>query len=98
LIDLTESPATAVQMVLDGKLDAFGANRQRLTDLQGNSSGLRLLPDDLYGVEQTIIVPKGNPEALKIVNQFIDDVRKSGFLLESIQRSGVIGVAVAPPR
>jgi polar amino acid transport system substrate-binding protein len=96
LVELTEPPATAVQMVLDGKLDAFGANRQRLTDLMKNASGLRLLPDDLYGVEQTIIVPKGNPAALKVVNQFIDDVRKSGFLRESIQRSGVIGVAVAP--
>jgi len=63
-----------------------------------NASGLRLLSDDLYGVEQTIIVPKGNPEALKAVNQFIDDVRRSGFLRESIQRSGVIGVAVAPEK
>jgi polar amino acid transport system substrate-binding protein len=97
LVELTESPANAVQMVLDGKLDAFGANRQRLTDLMRNSSGLRLLPDDLYGVEQTIIVPNRNPEALKIVNEFLDDVRKSGLLLESIQRSGAIGVAVAPP-
>ena len=84
-------------MVLDGKLDAFGANRQRLTDLMRNLSGLRLLPDDLYGVEQTIIVPKGKPEVLRTVNQFIDDVRQSGFLRDSIQRSGVIGLAVAPP-
>ena len=97
LIELTETPANAVQMVLDGKLDAFGANRQRLTDLMRNLSGLRLLPDDLYGVEQTIIVPKGKPEVLRMVNQFIDDVRQSGFLRDSIQRSGVIGLAVAPP-
>src|SRR5262245_24326772 len=57
LVELTEPPATAVQMVLDGKLDAFGANRQRLTDLMKNATGLRLLPDDLYGVEQTIVIP-----------------------------------------
>ena len=95
LVELTESPAAAIQMVLDRKIDAFGANRQRLTDLMRNATGLRLLPDDLYGVEQTIIVPKGKAEFLKIVNQFIDDVRKSGFLLESIQRSGTVGVAVA---
>lgn len=93
----TDSPASAIQMVLDSKLDAFGANRQRLADLTRNLSGVRLLADDLYGVEQTIIVPKGNPDLLKFVNQFIDDVRKSGFLSESIQRSGVIGIAVAQP-
>jgi polar amino acid transport system substrate-binding protein len=98
LVETTESPSTAVQMVVDRKLDAFGANRQRLTDLMRNASGLRLLPDDLYGVEQTIIVPKGKPEILKAVNEFIDEVRKSGFLRDSIQRSGVIGVTVAPQR
>jgi polar amino acid transport system substrate-binding protein len=98
LVETTESPSTAVQMVVDRKLDAFGANRQRLTDLMRNASGLRLLPDDLYGVEQTIIVPKGKPEILKVVNEFIDEVRRSGFLRDSIQRSGVIGVTVAPQR
>jgi polar amino acid transport system substrate-binding protein len=96
LVEVTEAPAAAVQMVLDRRIDAFGANRQRLTDLMRDLSGLRLLPDDLYGVEQTIIVPKGKPEALRLVNQFIDDVRRSGFLRESIQRSGVIGLTVAP--
>ena len=30
--------------------------------------------------------------------RFIDDVRRSGFLRESIARSGVIGIAVAEER
>ncbi|MBI4662214.1 MAG: transporter substrate-binding domain-containing protein [Verrucomicrobia bacterium] len=98
LIEVTEaSPGEAIQTLLAGKLDAWGANRQRLTDAMRNLSGVRLLPDDLYGVEQTIIVAKGNPEGLKAVNQFIDDVRRSGFLRAAIERSGVIGIAVAPP-
>jgi ABC-type amino acid transport substrate-binding protein len=54
------------------------------------------LKDDLYGVEQTIIVPKGDQENLKAVNQFIDDIRTSGFLRATIERSGIIGIAVAP--
>jgi hypothetical protein len=29
------------------------------------------------------------------VNRFIDDVRMSGFLQKSIDRSGVVGIAVA---
>ena len=60
--------------------------------------GLRVLPDDLYGVEQTLIVPQGRPEALKAVNQFIDDIRRSGFLRGAVDRSGIIGIAVAPAR
>jgi polar amino acid transport system substrate-binding protein len=84
-------------MLLASKLDAFGANRQRLTDILRTAQGLRLLPDDLYGVEQAIIIPRGNAAALTELNQFIDEVRKSGFIESSVKRSGVIGIAVAPP-
>jgi polar amino acid transport system substrate-binding protein len=98
LVELTATPNESLQALLTAKVDAFGANRQRLTDLIKSVSGLRLLPDDLYGVKQTVIVPKGNLEALKIVNQFIEDVRKSGFLGTAMKRSGVIGIAVAPAR
>ena len=97
LVEIVEAtPGEALQMVAAGKLDAFGANRQRLTDVLKTVPGLRLLPDDLYGVEQTIVVPNDKPEALKAVNAFIDDVRKSGFLRTAIERSGVIGIGPAP--
>lgn len=98
LIALTEADAReAPAMVVGGTLDAFGANRQRLTDIQRTQPSLRLLSDDLYGVEQAVIVARGNSDALRAVNEFIDDVRRSGFLKASIGRSGAAGIAVAPP-
>jgi polar amino acid transport system substrate-binding protein len=97
LVEIVEStPGEALKMLAAGRLDAFGANRQRLTDLMKTVPGLRLLPDDLYGVEQTIVVPNGKPEVLKMVNEFIDEVRRSGFLGKAIERGGIIGIAVAP--
>ena len=63
-----------------------------------DANGVRLLPDDLYGVEQTIIVPGGRRDALDAANQFIDEVRRSGALKTSVERSGVVGIAVAPER
>jgi polar amino acid transport system substrate-binding protein len=92
-----EETREAPQRVAAGTLDAFGANRQRLTDILRATSGVRLLPDDLYGVEQTIVVPRADAEGLKAVNAFIDDVRRSAFLTTAIRRSGVVGIAVAPP-
>jgi ABC-type amino acid transport substrate-binding protein len=61
-----------------------------------DTPGLRLLPDSLFGVPQTIIVPKGRAEVLAAVNRFIDDVRASGLLQRSIENSGVVGLEVAP--
>jgi polar amino acid transport system substrate-binding protein len=99
LVEMASGDATeAVKSVLAGSIDAFGANRQRLTDALRPLSGLRLLPDDLYGVEQTIIVARGKPEALTAINRFIDDIRQSGFLRSAIEKSGIVGISVAPPR
>jgi len=99
LVELTAlSPAQVLRLLADGAVDAFGANRQRLTDFLKGADGVRLLPDDLYGVEQTIIVPAGRRDALDALNLFIDEVRRSGFIDASIRRSGVIGIAAAGPR
>src|SRR5688572_6152246 len=99
LVELDNAgPDAVMRMLGDGTIDAFGANRQRLTDMARGAKGIRLLADDLYGVEQTIIVPGGRNDALEAVNQFIDEVRGSGLLEKAIERSGVIGIAAAAKR
>jgi polar amino acid transport system substrate-binding protein len=96
LLEVENNPSE-IQRLLTGKeIDAFGANRQRLTTLMGETPGSRLLPDSLFGVPQTIIVPKGRADVLTAVNSFIDDVRASGFLQNAIASSGVIGLQAAP--
>jgi polar amino acid transport system substrate-binding protein len=96
LREIANDPAEIKRLLLAKEIDAFGANRQRLTNLMKDAPGLRLLPDSLFGVPQTIIVPKGKAETLAAVNRFIDDVRASGFLQRSIESSGVVGLEVAP--
>jgi polar amino acid transport system substrate-binding protein len=96
LVETDNTPADAKRRLLAGEIDAFGANRQRLTNLLKEMPGYHLLPDNLFGVTQTIIVAKGKPEVLGTINSFIDDVRASGFLQNAIARSGVIGLEMAP--
>ena len=99
VIELDDTSSDTVHRLLqDGVVDAFGANRQRLTGMVRGGRGFRLLSDDLYGVEQTVIVPAGRRDALDAINQFIDEIRRSGFLKASVERSGVVGIAVAPER
>jgi len=99
LVELDDTSRDTVHRLLQaGMVDAFGANRQRLFDMAKGANGFRLLADDLYGVEQTIIVAGGRRDALDAANRFIDEVRRSGFLQSSVERSGVLGIAVAPER
>jgi polar amino acid transport system substrate-binding protein len=96
LIETDNTPADTKQKFATGEIDAFGANRQRLTNMAAEMPGYRLLPDDVFDVPQTIIVPKDKPEILAEINRFIDDMRGSGLLTASIERSHIPGVEVAP--
>jgi polar amino acid transport system substrate-binding protein len=80
------------------EVDAYGTNRQRLTEIAARNPGYRLLPDNFYGVEQSVIVAKGNTALLDAVNIALDDARRSGLIAEAIARSGLIGLDVATAR
>jgi polar amino acid transport system substrate-binding protein len=96
LVETDNTPADTKRKFAAGEIDAFGANRQRLTNLMAEMPGYRLLPDNIFDVPQTIIVSKDKPDVLAEVNRFIDDVRASGFLANVIEKSGIPGIAPAP--
>jgi polar amino acid transport system substrate-binding protein len=87
----------AVAKLNAGEIDAYAANRQRLSELAARVPGLRLLPDNFYGVEQAIIVAKGSV-GLATIDRLIDESRASGLIAAAIARVGLVGVDVAPPR
>ena len=91
-------PANTVmgKMLLDGKFDAFAANRTRMEELVREVPGLRVLPDDYMVTSQAIVVAKGNASRLAEINRFLADVRASGFVKASLDRANVAGVTVAP--
>ena len=86
----------AVQWLQDGTVVAFAGGRQRLTSGTQNVRGLRLLDDNFYGVPQTIAVPLDRMDRLQLVNAALDELRANGFLADSVRRSGVEGLTVAP--
>ncbi len=96
LVETDNTPADARKKFVANEIDAFGANRQRLTTMIKDMPSYHVLPDTLFGVTQTIIVPKDKVEVLADVNRFIDDVRNSGFLQGAIEKSGIVGLSAAP--
>ena len=85
-----------VKALLAGELDAYAGNRMRLHEAAKKTPGLRLVPDNFYGVEQAVIVPKGQTARLALIDRFIDEARASGFIADAIARTGLVGVDVAP--
>jgi len=91
-------PPNAVigKMLLDGKVDAFAANRTRMEEVVREVPSVRVLPDDYMVTSQAIVVQKGNAARLAEINRFLTDVRASGFVKTSLDRANVAGVNVAP--
>ena len=98
VISLPSVPPNAAlgKMLLDRKFDAFAANRTRMEEMVREVPGLRVLADDYMVTGQAIVVPKGNTARRMAVNRFLADVRKSGFVKSSIDKSKVAGVKVSP--
>jgi polar amino acid transport system substrate-binding protein len=86
----------AVQWLQDGTVVAFAGGRQRLASGTQNVQGLRLLDDNFYGVPQAIAVPLDRMDRLQLVNAALDELRANGFLPDSVTRSGIEGLTVAP--
>ena len=97
---LIESPDSTVaegaRWLLEGTAAGFAGNRQRLATAVRGITGLHLLPDNLYGVPQTVAVALDQPDRLAGINAALDDMRASGFLADAVRRSGVDGIGVAP--
>ena len=87
-----------IKMLLAGELDAYAANRTRLLAVTDKVRGLRILPDNFYDVEQAIVVAQGNPRRRELVEQFVIDAKASGLVQAAIDRAGLRGVSVAPPK
>ena len=86
----------AVAMLRAGEIDVYGANRQRLTEAAARIPGLRLFPDNFYGVGQAVVVAKGNAALLRAVDRTIAEAKASGLVAGAIARAGLAGVDVAP--
>jgi polar amino acid transport system substrate-binding protein len=78
--------------------DAIAAPRPVLTTALSKVPSSRIL-DDRFDVARVAIAMRkgGSRAALTFVNEFTAEVRMSGWLLQVIERSGVVGIRIAQP-
>ena len=92
-----ENPKPAVEKLAAGEADAFSHVVPMLVSAQRWMPDSRILPGSYYNVPIAIGFAKERPAAVKeFATHFADDVRKSGFVQQSLDRAGdsVKGVVV----
>ena len=90
------SPA-AIEMFLDAGLDAAAGVRQPLVQFARAHPEVRVLDGRFMAIEQAMGTPKRNAAGALYLRTFIEEMKSSGFVARSLERSGQGDATVAPP-
>jgi polar amino acid transport system substrate-binding protein len=97
IVRVPSSP-TVVQMFAKENLEVAAGVKQQLEADADKLPGLRLLDERFMVIQQAMGVPKTRgPEAVAALHEFVEEMKKSGFVSASLDRHGVVGTSIAPP-
>lgn len=92
------SPAV-VDTFVELKADVAAGVKQQLEADAGRVGGLRLLPGRFMVIQQAMGLPKGRGEAAaRVLADFVDEMKATGFVADALARHGIQGASVAPAR
>jgi polar amino acid transport system substrate-binding protein len=93
-----ESVVGAFDLLRAGQADVCALPRPNLIQFSARLPGSRVL-EDRFGVNNLgIVVPKGQLGRLAYISEFVEEAKASGLVQRAIERAGLAGVQVAPPR
>lgn len=69
--------------------------KQQLEEDAKRYSDLRMLPGRFMVINQAMGIPKGRPNAVQFIHQFIEQMKASGFIQNAIKRHHIEGIKVA---
>ncbi len=85
-----------VNTVVASKYEVAAGVRQQLESDAKRVPDVRLLDGRFMVIQQAMATPKGRPAGARYLGEFVESVKASGFVAESLKRNGIEGAAVAP--
>lgn len=96
LVRVPTSPQVVDEFVAR-KLDVAAGVKQQLEADAKRVPGMRMLPGRFMVINQAMATPKGRNEAgARYLREFIEEMKRSGFVARSMERHRIEGAAVAP--
>jgi len=90
------SPTASIDLFVNERLDALAGVKQPLIAFAASHPGYRVLPGRFMVIEQAMALPRGRPLAARYLADFIDELKASGFVAASLDKSGQSEAMVAP--
>lgn len=86
----------ALERFAKGEAEVVANIRQPLVEHARTHPEVRVLPGRFMVIEQAMATPRGRSAGAKYLREFIDEMKASGFVAQSLQRTGQRDAAVAP--
>ena len=84
--------AASFDWFVERKLEVLAGLKPKLMEENARLPGSRILEGQITGVQQSIAAPSGRDAAARYLREFVDDVKRSGFVSAAIAKNGVKGV------
>ena len=97
--EIVRSPTspTVVDVFVEEGHDVAAGVRQQLEADMKRYAGFRLLPGRFMVIQQAMGLPKSyGPEAAEFLSEYVEEMKSSGFVAQSLERHGIEGASVAP--
>lgn len=95
LVRAPTSPKVVDQFMSDNLEVAAGVKQQLEMDAK-RVSGVRLLPGNFMEINQAMGTPKGREAGVQYLREFVEAMKRSGFVAQSLARHKIEGAALAP--
>jgi polar amino acid transport system substrate-binding protein len=96
IIVAVPSVGEAIDMLRDGRVDAFALGREALVLYQAEIPGSRILEGHFHTTGIAVAVPKQRQAALAHVRAFLEGAKASGLIRRAFDKAGLQSAAVAP--
>ncbi|MFL5450893.1 MAG: transporter substrate-binding domain-containing protein [Myxococcales bacterium] len=87
--------AASFDWFVERKLEALAGLKPKLVEENARIPGSRNLDGQITSVQQAIAAPRGREVTARYLRDFVEDVKRSGFVALAIANNGVKGVNVA---
>ena len=96
LVRRPSGPESLEVFIRDG-LEAAGGVRQPIVAFAQTHPDTRVIPERFMAIEQAMGTIKGRKVGIAYLRKFIEDMKATGFVAQSLKASGQAGETVAPP-
>jgi polar amino acid transport system substrate-binding protein len=87
----------AIDLFLQEKLEAAAGVKQMLVRAAKENPAVRVLDGRFMAIEQAMGIPKDREGAVRYLRDFVEEMKASGFVRKSLEKSGQTDAEIAPP-